>query len=167
MKAIDTIRAEVDAVCEAERTQYEKRESDNGNREKNALGFDLKALQEALANNERGDAHLFTEQNKGKLCFDHSAGEWLDYGGHSWDVDKTGLALSRVDGVAEQFARAADTYYWRSLNADKQGNETKKAKELKKYADCLQRVRVINTLQRRKNILTLASSGPDSLGTSG
>ena len=85
----------------------------------------------ALNDSEVGDARLFRMLNRGKLCFDHSTGDWFKWNGANWEVDTTSQAQRLLDHVVkayEEEAHRQNQYHFAFLGKC-QGDEAKSAKK--------------------------------------
>jgi len=129
--------------------------------------FSSKAILEALARNEEGDAGCFIERKRGRLVYDHTAGLWYIFEGHHWVPDTTEQALASVSEVADLYLEEMKRQAWARVGAEKAGN-TKAADAAEKLEKALaRRVRELHTVRRRQDVLHLARAGADTLGISG
>jgi putative DNA primase/helicase len=121
----------------------------------------------ALRDSERGDSKLFISLYCNRFCYDHSLGVWFSWNGFHWEEDGTNEVLAAVDKVAEAFGREADrqTAVQRKALNDGDRRGASDAEDLEKILR--DRKSRLQTLQRRRNVLILASSGADSLGITG
>lgn len=121
----------------------------------------------ALHRNEDGDADLFIEKHRGRLVYDHAAGQWFTWAGHHWTPDTTEEALAGVANIADLYYTEMKKQAWARAGAEKAG-ETKVAKaaaDNEKYLG--QRVRDLRTIRRKQAVLHLARAGADTLGITG
>lgn len=157
---IDEITREVEETLAKEEQQYSAEHRDAPNPESDYI---LKALKD----NEDGDARLFIEAHKKRYCYDHSAGQWLIWNEHCWKLDNIEEVYRGFDTIYSMYLKEAD----RQANArrhaalEQKSGDEKKAESLEK--ELHKRVRDLQTLNRKKNILTLAAQGTGSLGVSG
>ena len=61
-----------------------------------------------LRNNEDGDAWLFRQLKKDRLCFDHGKGLWHVWNGNYWVEDDVDNALAEVESVVDLYAEEAN-----------------------------------------------------------
>jgi putative DNA primase/helicase len=122
---------------------------------------------EALEDNEDGDARLFIEYNKGRFLYDVAAGRWYVWHNHYWKKDTLGEATRAIDGVIDIYAEESQRQAWQRLQNQKNG-KTDEAKKHKDIEDTLlKRIKALQTVTRKENILTLARTGRDSLANPG
>jgi len=120
---------------------------------------------ECLNSNEDGDARLFIELHKNRFCFDHSIERWFKWRGHYWKEDLVGEVYSGFDAIIAQYAKETTRQCDLRIAAAKinQGKD-EPGKVEKKLLD---RIRDLQTLYRKKNVLILASRGTHALGITG
>lgn len=121
----------------------------------------------ALKSDEQGDADLFTELNRGKLCYDHEESKWYVFGENYWEPDKKKLSLASIYTVIDYYQKELDRLTKKNFEeintatlSEKSGHDD----SIKKIND---RIRKLNTIGRRKRILELAAAGENSLGITG
>lgn len=122
---------------------------------------------DALKANEDGDAWLFREINRHRLCYDHSRRLWHIWNKHYWKEDDVGNALAEIESVVDIYADEASRQAQFKIDATKNGDNDSANKSEQIEKELLSRIHMLQTLRRKKNILTLASSGYHSLGISG
>ncbi len=155
---MENILREVRARVESEREQMEKPA------ETELEKFNIKT---ALNQNEDGDARLFVALNRGRLIYDHAAGCWYEWAGHHWRLDEKEKALAGVAEVAEAYLTEFKSQAWARAGAEKAGN-TKWADAAKAMENALaKRVRELQTVARKQNVLHLARAGENGLGITG
>ena len=126
--------------------------------------LESKEIHKALAENEAGDARLFAQTFEGSFCFDHSVERWHKWRGAYWEEDRIGDALDSVKAVAKQYEMEAQRLQYGYLPDGFEGSQIDKEKTIDSLKS---RSKALNTLQRRKSVLTLAASGSQGLGVSG
>lgn len=121
----------------------------------------------ALNNGEDGDADLFIYRNKNKLIYDHKSRTWYVWKNKRWNPDQINQHLVSFDPVIDIYANEIKNQNAIHLQAVKNGttDSQNKAEKIKKSLSG--RIKQLRQLNRRKNILKLASSGENSLGMSG
>lgn len=123
---------------------------------------------ECLSKNEVGDAELLAKVVEGKFCYDHNEGCWYRYNGNIWIKDTTNQVMKVVDEVVGIYKKESS----RQASLKRQAItlddiSARKLQELEtELKELPKRYERLNTLQRRKNIVTLASGG-SLLGISG
>ncbi len=124
-------------------------------------------LWKAVNSGEDGDAWLFIQLHRDKLVFDHAAGTWYGWGGHSWQEDYVAENVVAVNAVTDAYGEAAQREASRRLKASRDGvaEEAKEAEGREKAY--LGRVKELQKLHRKRNVLTLSAAGRRSLGISG
>ncbi|OPY75191.1 MAG: hypothetical protein A4E65_03618 [Syntrophorhabdus sp. PtaU1.Bin153] len=120
-----------------------------------------------LRRNEDGDAKLFQELHRGRFCYDGSSGRWYSWKTHSWEKDVLGEVTRAIDAVINAYAEETSRQTWQRLQAEKAGR-TQEANQRAKTIDVLyKRIRTLQTVARKENVLTLARTGADSLAIRG
>jgi len=158
MESIEAINAAVNkrVTLERETIKPEIQEPEAG-----------KYILDALGENEDGDARLYIEQNKNLFLYDVAAGRWYIWDIHFWTKDNLGEATRAIDGVIELYAQESQRQAWQRLQSEKAGR-TDEAKRHKEIEDCLlKRIRALQTVSRKENVLKLAKIGADSLAIKG
>lgn len=162
---IDQIFSAVNSRVETERRQYAP--GPETGKERDAGTISSADILEALEQNEDGDAALYIKQNKSCFLYDVAAGRWYVWAGHFWKKDNLGEAARAIDGVIELYAQEVQRQAWQRLHSEKAGR-TDEAKRHKEIEDSLlKRIRALQTINRKENILTLARTGRDSLANAG
>ena len=157
---IKKIQTKVQEIINTEKSQYNISEKEKNN---------LKS-QDVLAglnNGEDGDADLFIYYNRNKLLYDHSSASWYVWKNSLWILDELNQHLVSFDPVIDIYAqeiRFQTDKLIKSAN-DRDSNAEQRAK--KNIKELSSRIKKLQTLNRKKNILKLAISGENSLGISG
>ena len=125
------------------------------------------SVRTCLKNNEVGDAWLYRELHRDRLRFDHAAQRWFVWAGHSWAEDRTAKSLAAVDAVVAEYRAEYDKEARKAAELAETGDNAGKKAALDLAKQYLGRIRLLQTRKRRQNVLSLASSGEDSLGISG
>ena len=114
-----------------------------------------------------GDARLFRKEFKDHFCFDHASGDWYEWRGHYWDLDRIESVLRATEKIIDIYSNEAEKCSIRALDATKMQVADEKGKAEKQRKQYLKK---ISNLQKRlwqEDILKLASAGKDSLGIPG
>ncbi|MBM4337991.1 MAG: DNA primase [Deltaproteobacteria bacterium] len=161
----ETIRAAVDERIEAERRTYAPEPEPKTPTKQTA--FSSKEILDALGRNEDGDAWLYVELNRDHFRYDAAAGRWYTLAGHFWERDTLAEATRAIDGVIDIYAQEANRQAWQRAAAEKAGR-TEDAKRRRETEDALfKRIRALQSVARKENVLTLARTGADSLAIRG
>jgi len=121
----------------------------------------------AIKNDEDGDSFLFIYINKNKLVHDHNTGYWYWWKKERWQLDKINQNLVSFDGVIDIYIQEINNQNALQIQAVKGQNDVviKKTEKIKK--ELLNRIKKLRKVNRKTNILKLASSGESSLGITG
>ena len=118
-----------------------------------------------LWENESGDALIFKTVNDGQFVFDHAASQWAKWVGHYWQEDTRDESISAgIDAVVEIYEKEALRFAWCATKAQRAGqdDEAKESEAMRKQI--MDRIRVLNAVPRRRNVLTLAAAGAGLVG---
>lgn len=160
MQNVEQIFSAVNERVEAERREYAP-DTEPGQATQKA------DVLEALRRNEDGDAELFISCHRGRLIYDHAANAWHVWAGHYWEPDTREQALAGVAKVADIYLAEMKRQAWARIKEEKAG-QTKAADAAKALEDTLgRRVRDLQTIRRKQDVLHLARAGADTLGISG
>lgn len=129
--------------------------------------FTLDELQKALNSQQDGDAWLFVQIHRYRFCFDHTTGNWFNWAGHYWVQDFRNEVLAVFDAIIDQYGWAASQMAWRRLKLTKEGKSDEAKKTDTWERRFLDRIADLQTLGRKKSILTLAAAGARGLGITG
>lgn len=166
------IQEAVNAQVEAERRQFAGPDPDAGPHGGNGQDPDAgqmpsAAILEALAANEDGDARLYVDLHRGRLVYDMAAGRWFTYTGHTWQKDTLNEAARAVDAAIDLYGQEAKRQAWLRVGAEKAGRTAEAKKHREKEDALLKRIRTLQTVARKENVLTLAHTGAASLAITG
>jgi putative DNA primase/helicase len=149
-----------------------------------ALGLTNKRSEEAqeLARyaemGQRGAAEVFEKNFKGQFVFDHTTGEWFEFMGHSWGLERTGNRRKEaMDQLQQNFEQAEAEIaaeitllaqkIRKASKADKKELEEQKS-QLEKQQSAINKIcNDLNKLSFRKQVEEFAAQGADSLGITG
>lgn len=96
------INESVNAETERERKQFAPGTNQAKEPNQDAETIPSADILQALHRNEDGDADLFIKKHRGRLVYDHAAGQWFTWAGHHWEADTTEEALAGVAFDANQ-----------------------------------------------------------------
>lgn len=120
----------------------------------------LKCLHE----NEDGDAKLLIAECQGKFCYDHSNQNWYYWNDHYWRLDKINNIFRSVEKVIEIYGTEKNRQSFRMSKTTKDEEKKRCDNNIKLLSA---RMKELRTSRRKKNILTIAKAGVDSLGIPG
>jgi putative DNA primase/helicase len=132
-----------------------------------SVQFSSEVILDALNRNEDGDAWLYQEINRNLFCYDAAAGRWYVWAGHYWQKDILGDAMKAIDGVIEVYIQEISRVSWNRLQALRAGEKEEVFRLSKLIENLCNRVRSLQTVKRKANILTLSHTGADSLAIRG
>jgi putative DNA primase/helicase len=124
-------------------------------------------LWKAVNSGEDGDAWLFAQIHRAQLVYDHAAGCWYEWSTHYWVEDQSEEVIGRVDAVIDAYAEGARRAAWERLKASKANDKTTAEEAEARESAYLAHVSKLQSLHRKRNILTLAAAGKRSLGITG
>ncbi len=173
---LDEIRRMTEATRDAEPGKYgfaPDPEHDQGNggnghdREGEPEQIPAAVILARLRDQEDGDARLFVDLHRGRFIFDHAAGTWFKWAGHFWTEDFLNEVMAGVERVISVYGHQAEKEAWLRLQAEKSGDKAK-AKIHEGHEDALmRRVRDLQRVNRKRNVLELAKIGLNGLGITG
>lgn len=173
MDPFQEIAREVHEQVEAERLRYAPNTPDaapdTGNvTEPDATeGLSSEVILDALQRNEDGDAQLFIELHRGRFLYDAAEGRWYVNRGHYWEKDTLGESTRAIDGAVEAYAQELQRQAWQRAAAEKAGRSDDGKKHAAIEDALVKRIRALRTVNRKKNVLTLARTGRESLAMLG
>lgn len=91
--------------------------------------IDSKFIKACLYAKDLGDGLLFSVMLSGRFIYNKSAGEWLEFSGHSWMRDIRERSLAHVEDVADRYLQEAYDLVGR-INEASKGQEEDKMKRL-------------------------------------
>lgn len=164
---IDEIRRMVNERANAEREANARPEAEEkGQDEPSKDAIPSSDILEALSRNQDGDALLYIRIHRGRFCYDKAASRWYVWNGHFWEKDTLNEATRAIDAVIEIYGHEARRQAWLRLSAEKAGK--KEAGKHKDIEDALfKRIRSLQTVGRKENVLILACAGGESLAIEG
>jgi putative DNA primase/helicase len=124
-------------------------------------------IMEALKRGEDGDSDLFVFFNKDKLIYDHSSTEWYLWKDERWNLDKKEQRLVSFESLINIYAQEINNQTAIQITAIKAEDSNAERKSKNIIKDLSNRIKKLHTVNRKKNILKLASSGENSLGIIG
>jgi len=122
---------------------------------------------DALNNNEDGDAWLFTELHRGHFCFDTTLKRWFVFDYDFWEEDILNDAMPGIEDVVALYRSEAIQQVQLRAEAEQSGKTEGAQKYKKREEALLKRVRDLQQLRRKKNILEIAHNGRNRLAIPG
>lgn len=162
---LEEIRQSVFEKVEAERLEFDQSEPEAGQETSDLFSTD--EILKALSANEDGDAWLFVELQRDRFVYDHAAGTWFKWAGNYWAEDLLNEAMANIENVISVYGRAAQQKAWLRIKDQKSGNEEIAKIHEKNESVLIKRIRSLQTLNRKKNVLELAKIGTEGLGITG
>jgi putative DNA primase/helicase len=131
--------------------------------------MNLAWIEKCLNGNEKGDALLYIDSQRGKLCFDHQEGKWFQWGDHYWKSDEMDSALALVQWVVSEYSMALNIVHQEiEKKTASEGKDEKSFKALQSLQKGLfKRIKDLQTLHRGERVLKLARTGGGSLAIAG
>ena len=121
----------------------------------------------ALNRNADGDADLFIELHRERLIYDCAAGRWYKWSGHWWNEDLTAEALQAVSAVVEVYETEARKQSWLRAKAAKEKDNKAGAQHRINESALFKRMKLLQSLFRKQEVLVLARSGARTLAITG
>jgi putative DNA primase/helicase len=173
----EDIRRRTEATAERERAEYSPEpKADQGNGGGNGRDHDHQGESEPipaavvlarLRDQEDGDARLFVDLHRGCFVFDHAAGTWFKWSGHFWTEDFLNEVMAGIERVISVYGHQAKKEARLRLQAERSGDKAK-AKIHAGHEDALmRRIRDLQRVNRKRNVLELAKIGLNGLGLTG
>jgi putative DNA primase/helicase len=122
---------------------------------------------QALDRNTDGDASLFVDLHRDRFVYDCSAGRWYTWAGHHWSDDLTGESVQAVTNVVEVYETEVKRQVLLRMNAAKDMDREAEAVHRNLENSLVKRIRLLQTLPRKQDVLVLARSGRGTLGIAG
>jgi putative DNA primase/helicase len=120
-----------------------------------------------LRDQEDGDGRLFVDLHRGRFIFDHAAGTWFKWTGHFWTEDSLNEVMVGIEAVISVYGHQAEKEAWLRLQAERSGDKAKAKLHAGNEDGLMKRVRDLQRLNRKRNVLELAKIGKNGLGISG
>ena len=152
-------------LIEAERREYGPDPEPEADQPKH--GFSSKWVMACLHENEDGDARLYVELHRGRFVYDTAAGVWDRWTGNYWKDDLLDEATEAVEKVIEVYSLEVERQAWQRLQSEKSGQPERAKNHASNEDALLKRIRVLQTLSRKKSIVELARTGKNSLAIDG
>ena len=154
---------------EKEADQEEKQEAEAKASSPEPVKIESADILRALNRNQDGDAELLIKIKKDRLLYDHAASRFyvFPFGGHHWQEDLTNEALQSLSEVAAVYEGEYKRQSWLRLKAEKSGAKVEAAEIDEIIGAILKRVKALQSLRWKKDILVLSYSGTETLGITG
>lgn len=119
------------------------------------LAFVLQCLDQ----NVSGDAEIFKKLWWKDFVFNSSAGVWLYWQGHHWEIDFKNFALAAVAGVADVYLEASKELSKKIRELDDADQNEKALK--RQRSQLIKRAYALRDVPRGQRVLIMTASGPD------
>ena len=119
-----------------------------------------KKFNDALIDDEQGDARLFIDNFRGNFAYIWQKKAWYEFNGNIWQLDTSNNVRTAVGQISKQ-------YFNEAIRLEKKIDKllySPSKKELNQISQLKERGKKLNTLRRRDNVLSLAKDGLESLG---
>ena len=106
----DRIKTQIARIEKEDRKKFlpsAEADQDENHDDKTEGIFALEEIVDALNDDERGDARLFSRLFKGKCCYDHAAGCWYFFNGNHWIKDQTNRVFIEIDSLVKEYDKEA------------------------------------------------------------
>lgn len=126
-----------------------------------------KLILDALQENEDGDAFLLIKTVKNRYLYDCTSREWYYWNDHFWRLDVINQVSVSIKKIINMYGTQLKYEEW-AFQKSKSENDEKAEKKHEYYKRKLkERINVLSTVARKKNVLKLASEGLNSLAFPG
>ena len=122
---------------------------------------------DCLGRNQDGDAELLARILKRRFVLDHSAGRWFVFTGHHWREDLKGEALQAVGEIVTIYETEYKQQARLRLKAIRSEDKYAATEHAENMGALLKRIKLLQSLKWKKDVLVLSSSGKDMLGITG
>ena len=126
-----------------------------------------KTVIKALHQNEDGDSYLFIKLFKDKYVYDHAAGHWYYWNDHYWRFDELNHVPTLIKDIIRLYEKQLNYEEYAAEAANKNG-KSELANIHENTAKLIkERVKKLQTLRRKNDVLTMSTQGKGSLGYPG
>ncbi|MCK9228813.1 MAG: phage/plasmid primase, P4 family [Syntrophorhabdaceae bacterium] len=132
-----------------------------------AENLESEFILQALNRNADGDASLFIELHRGRFVYDYAADRWFKWGGHYWLEDLTDQVLQKVGDVVDIYEAEAKRQAWLRAKAAREKDGTAERTHRDTETALFKRIKALQSLKRKQEILVLARSGDNTLACTG
>lgn len=126
--------------------------------------FDGSEILADLHDHEDGDARLFNKIHKDNFIYDHAAGQWYKWVGHSWQGDEKNEVTEAIQELINKYSKEARRQSRLRLKAIKKKDYAAEAKHQANEDALLKRIKELQRVKRKKDILYLATVGKGLCG---
>ena len=164
----EEIRRLVAEQVETERREYGPHPDQPSSESKTGTGtIPSDEILDCLGRNQDGDAELLARILKRRFVFDHSAGRWFVFTGHHWREDLKGEALQAVGEIVTIYETEYKRQAWLRLKAIRSEDKDAATEHAENMGALLKRIKLLQSLKWKKDVLILSCSGKDTLGITG
>lgn len=165
MQTCEEINADVQRRIDIEREQYDPGPVPDTDEDESP--FTSEEIIEQLNRNADGDTSIYIELHRNRLAYDCAAGRWYKWAGHFWVADLTGESLQAVNAVVDVYTQEAKRQAWLRTKAAKELHQDAEKSHGDNEAKIIKRIKLLQTLQRKQEIVTLSRSGAGTLAIIG
>jgi putative DNA primase/helicase len=123
-------------------------------------------LYDCLVGNELGDGILYATLFRDKYVYCNNSGEWYQWSGHYWQLDRMKRALADVEKIVDLYRGECRVISEQIVNMN--GDDESAVSRLRKLQrDLLKRIRNLRTTNRRRACLEFAYSNVNPLAITG
>lgn len=160
---INEIRQAAARAAEGERLKFERKP------EPGAPPYTAADVWHAATSEQDGDAWLFVQLFRDKLCFDHAASRWYLFSGY-WREARIDEPIAMLDAVIRIYEEEAQRCLWEAskkgknsgATAQEENSESKKTRKM-----YLAKIRQLQRMHWKTAVLSRSAAGSGSLGISG
>jgi putative DNA primase/helicase len=129
--------------------------------------FSEDEIYKAEQSQQDGDAWIFSQLYKNKVCFDHTDKQWMIFKDHYWQKDPTNEVITKLDDVIDLYGYTGNQAGQRAALAVKEQDKEKEEKYENKRKNCFKKIAKLQMIKWKNEVLALASSGTRALAIEG
>ncbi len=126
-----------------------------------------KLVMQNLMWNEDGDAYLLIKLLQGRYLYDHASKDWFYWNEHYWRLDKLNHSLNMIKELIDLYGDQKVFELFSLEQKVNDGDEKGKKRHEYNIKQLDERINQLSGITRKQRILTLASTGLNSLGITG
>lgn len=130
-------------------------------------GLTETTIKNALMDNEDGDADLFIHLFRDRYLYDHAEKIWYYWNDHYWREDKLNHVSRCIKDIIAIYDEQAQRHAWQADIDSSNGKKDEAAKHQSLFDQYQKRKNNLQTLVRKKSVLTISTQGKNSLGFTG
>lgn len=129
--------------------------------------FTEKEVEKAATSQQDGDAWLYHQMHKGKICYDHAAKRYYEFHEHHWREDETEEYLKKIEPLTDIYSLYVSHIQWRKTNAVKHKRIEEKEALEKLEKTYLKKIGCLQKRAWKRDVIEIACAGKNSLGITG